>query len=355
MRNPRRYRRKGNVVVLMCVLLPVLLAMGAFAIDVGYVCYMRSQAQTAADAAGLAAVEELPGGQSSVDSVASRYALLNLPPASGAQVTAEIGTWDGNTATFAPGNWNGADAVRITVLRPNASLFFGHFLGHSHADITASAITAYEDRISGFEIKDGAPACSLMPFAVDRHVWIDKIVNGNGSDEWTYDKDNKTVGTGGDTVPELNMYPTHGVTPGNFCTVDIGKTNNASPDIERQILDGPSAADLEMHGGKLELDAETGTLMLNGETGISSGFKDALWSIRGLPRTIMLYDQVTEQGETTYYRIVGFVGITIVDSDLTTGQKHVTVQPTYVVDQNAIIGEDRGENDYVRYPAEIVR
>jgi hypothetical protein len=339
----------------MCVFLPVLLGMGAFAIDVGYMCYMRSQAQTAADAASLAAVEELPGDQSSVNSVALRYALLNLPPAGDVQVTAEIGTWDGDAATFAPGNWEGADAVRITVLRPNASLFFGHFLGHSQADITASAISGYEDRISGFEIKDGAPACSLMPFAVERDEWIDKIVNGNGTDDWSYDSDHEMVSGGGDGTSEINMYPTHGVTPGNFCTVDIGNNNNASPDIERQILYGPSAADFEPYGGTLELDEETGTLMLNGETGISAGFKDALWDIRGLPRTIMLYDQVTEQGNTTYYRIVGFVGITIVDSDLTGSDKHVTVQPTYVVDQNAVIGDDRGENHYVRYPAELVR
>jgi len=194
-----------------------------------------------------------------------------------------------------------------------------------------------------------------MPFVVDRDRWIDEIINGNGNDGWTYDEDNQWVGNGSDGIPEMNLYPTKGITPGNFGTVDIGNHNNATPDLERQIRCGPSAADLAPCGGTLQLDVETQTLGLNGDTGVSAGIKDAIEDVVGLPRTVMLYDLVTDNGNNACYRIVGFVGITILELDLTGSDSHVTIQPTYVEDSTVVTGDRRGQNYYVRHTAQLVR
>ena len=201
-----------------------------------------------------------------------------------------------------------------------------------------------------------------MPFVVERDTWIDLVINGNGGDEWTYEKKIKTVSRGRDRIHEMNMFPDKkngkggGSTgAGNFGTVDIGNKNNATPDLERQIRYGPNEQDLEPYGGTLQLDPKTGTLELNGDTGISGGIKDALEEVVGLPKTIMLYDRITGPGNNTYYRIVGFVGITILDFDLTGKNKYITIQPTYVADPTAVTGENVGENYFVGHSVRLVR
>ncbi|MCA9266954.1 MAG: hypothetical protein KDA41_00710, partial [Planctomycetales bacterium] len=52
-------RRKGNVLVLSAVLMVMMVAMLAFAVDVGYIYVSRTQLQRSADAAAMAAAWEL--------------------------------------------------------------------------------------------------------------------------------------------------------------------------------------------------------------------------------------------------------------------------------------------------------
>lgn len=137
-----RCSRRGNVVVLVAILMPVLLGMGAFAIDAGYIAYSRSQLQAGADAAALAAIEELPGTQTTLDMVALNYVTLNVPTGRTLQVTAEGGTWNKDTATFTPTSLSQASAVRVTAVSEDIGLFFGAFLGKSSVDTTVSAVTS---------------------------------------------------------------------------------------------------------------------------------------------------------------------------------------------------------------------
>ena len=114
----RRNIKKGNVVVMVAVLMPLLAGLGAFAIDVGYIAYSRSQLQTGADAAALAVVEELSSGQAAVDTLAAQYAGMNAPAANNLQVTVIPGTWDDDAGVFTPSAINIANSVRVTVLAP---------------------------------------------------------------------------------------------------------------------------------------------------------------------------------------------------------------------------------------------
>ena len=50
----------GQTVVLVAVLLPLFLGLGALAVDIGYWYVVKKTAQDAADAAALAAARELP-------------------------------------------------------------------------------------------------------------------------------------------------------------------------------------------------------------------------------------------------------------------------------------------------------
>ena len=156
------------------------------------------------------------------------------------------------------------------------------------------------------------------------------------------------------------MFPlsngTGGVVPGNFGTVDIGNPNNSTADIERQILYGVNSSDLAYYGGSLVLGSN-GTLLMNGDTGVSGGIKEELDSIKGKPRIIMLYSTVVQQGNNATYTIVGFVGIRIMYVKLTgsMSSKKIIIQPAVVVDASALIGNTTNSSKYVYSNVRIAR
>ena len=146
MRQNHNTQRNGSIVVLVAVMLPVLLALAAFAVDIGYIGLTNSRLQAAADSAVLAAAEELPDGTAAL-AAAKLIAGFNLDDSSGIVVDqdVEFGSWDSNTQVFTVGTAASATAVRVTARRSTANgnplnLFFGAFAGTSHADVSASAI-----------------------------------------------------------------------------------------------------------------------------------------------------------------------------------------------------------------------
>ncbi len=146
-RNFRRERR-GNVVVLSAFLMIVMMALAAFAVDVGYIAEARTQLQKSADASALAAAAKLPS-LSAATLAATGTATSNKTTITPSLKTSDIvfGWWDRNTATFyspkpvaRPYN-----AVKITLRRTAANgnplgLFFGRVLGTHTTDVTATAI-----------------------------------------------------------------------------------------------------------------------------------------------------------------------------------------------------------------------
>lgn len=147
--NTRRCKRKGNVVVMIAVLMPVLAGLGAFAIDVGYIAYLRAHLQAGADAAALAAAEELGESQATLDAVALRYATLNDLSGGDLEVTVEGGTWNQDTGTFTPTDLTEADSVRVSIQRPDSTLHFGALLGKSSTSVSASAVATKSVGVGG--------------------------------------------------------------------------------------------------------------------------------------------------------------------------------------------------------------
>ncbi len=151
--------RHGVTVLLFVFALTVVLGLVALAVDVGYMCLARSQAQNAADAAAIAAAAKLASGTQESTQEAQRFAGYNwvagkfVAPGS---VGVEYGTWDPATRTFAaspiPGN-----AVRVTVQRDASHdspvpLFFGPVLGRGWFTISASAVAMTNPRDIAFVI-----------------------------------------------------------------------------------------------------------------------------------------------------------------------------------------------------------
>jgi Flp pilus assembly protein TadG len=391
-------RRAGAVVPLVALMLVFLLGMVAFAVDLGYIAVVQKELQNAADAAAMAGTSQLLDRNELKGSPNQSAAVANARAAAQAFSSKNAGGGvallvDGNSSNDTGGDLvcgriaNPRDltstidttaskynSVQARVRRSSAKngslqLFFGPVLGKSTQDLSAKATATYEDGIRGFRIPGNSLGTSkLVPFTLDVHIWTNAstdpwydpaqpagVVQGNGPDVWTYNPTTQAYAAGSDGIHEVNLYPTKGNSPGNFGTVNLGQANNGTPILERQILNGPNAQDLSAFPNNTIALGADGTLQLQGNPGISAGFKDDLASIRGQPRIFPLYVSVTGQGANTYYTIVAFAGMTILDVDLTGNNKHVTIQPEFVQDWSAVGGGSGSTGYFVTKPLRLTR
>ena len=113
-----RQRRRGAIAVMAAVFLVVLLAMIAFAVDIGYLGMVRTQLQAAADSAALAAAGSSNLSQSQMVAAAQQFANANQAAGRAIQLNSsdvQFGTWDATyPRTFTPAT-GAATAVKVTV------------------------------------------------------------------------------------------------------------------------------------------------------------------------------------------------------------------------------------------------
>jgi Flp pilus assembly protein TadG len=132
-------------------MLVFLMAMVAFAVDLGYLCVVQTQAQAAADAAAMAGAMGLPSGKATAN--AQSCAALNTANAQNVVLQnsdVALGTWNGTTQTFSALSGSAtstANSVKVTVnltaARGNpVNMFFANVLGITSENITASAVAA---------------------------------------------------------------------------------------------------------------------------------------------------------------------------------------------------------------------
>lgn len=404
----QRTRRRGAIAVLAAFFMIVLLGMAAFAIDLGNLYVARGEAQRAADAAAMAAAWELvsavdPGTSSSTDTIRAnaRESAQNMAaanPIRGAAPNVSLNAGNASSGDIVLGRLNDLtdpteelsfpstgnyNAVQVRVQRTaqqNGAIafFFARVLGQQSAEITATATAAFNTGIQGFRTTANGPNPSVLPFVLHEDTFA-QYQDGTGSfsDSWSYDSETGSVRSGTDGIQEIRVFAdgngggssgngngkgkgksdsssgNGSITSGNFGTVDIGNPNNAAPDLWRQIREGPSHSDLNYHNGELKLGS-SGSLSLNGDTGVTASMKDALDDILGQPRTVLLYRSVSGNGNNAQFEIVGFVGVRLVDFSLTGSDKYLLFQPALVSDPTAIRGSS-GSSTYITQPVQLVR
>jgi Flp pilus assembly protein TadG len=391
-------RRAGAVVPLVALMMVFLLGMVAFAVDLGYIAVVQKEMQNAADAAAMAGTSQLLDRNELKGSPNHSAAVSNARATAEAFSSKNFGggvslALDGNTNNDLSGDivcgrianprdltstldttaskYNSVQARVRRNAAQNGSLrlFFGPVLGKSTQDLKAKATATYEDGIRGFQIPGNSLGTSLLlPFTLDVHLWTNAstdpwydpaqppgVVQGSGPDAWTYNPTTQAYSAGTDGIHEVKLFPTNGITPGNFGTVNLGQANNGTNILERQILNGPNAQDLSAFPNNTIALGSDGTLSLVGNPGISAGFKDDLAAIRGQKRIIPLYVSVTGQGANTYYTIVAFAGMTLLDVDLTGNDKHLTIQPEFVQDWSAVGGGSSTTGYFVTKPLRLTR
>jgi hypothetical protein len=136
----RRRERRGSIVVLVAVLMVVLLGFGAFAVDVSQMQAYKSELRRTADAAALAATQELLTNPPGASARAAAYVAAN--PVMGSQadsVEYSYGLFNGtNFDPLPPALAAEANAYRVTV-RSSGDFYLAQFLGGDDFDVQATA------------------------------------------------------------------------------------------------------------------------------------------------------------------------------------------------------------------------
>ena len=383
-RRPRGNTRRGAVAVYVAVCAAFVIGFAALAIDIGMLYNTQAEMQRTADSAAMAAAWELLGeerllgdgyegylcelARDSAVLVAAYNPVLRSEPMVHGDEDVDIGYLSDLTFVDSPVFVDAIppNAIRVRVRRDSErggsiALYFARFLGADSRDLMVEAVAGFADGIVGYEVTESSGNAQLLPFAL--HVdYCSGLLDGTAAigDDYSYDPGTGTVSSGSDGVLELNLYPGAGANqlpPGNYGTVDIGSNNNSSADIARQILYGVNADDLSYFGGGQLVLGEDGTLVLNGDTGLSAGFKDELEEIKGQPRAIPIFSQVSGNGNNAMYTVVGFAGIRIMNVQLTgpMSQKELIIQTGVVVDDATLTEPGPGPSYYVYAPVRLVR
>ena len=232
-RRPNRLtekRERGAVLVLALVMLSAMLSFAALVIDISNAMQTRRQAQNSADAAALAAAQDLPNA-SAVVATAKQYVYENMGIAS----TSWVGCSDPQALSRLPDAANSNTCisidnafqrVRVQLPRRNVAMFFGKFMGASEISVTAHAVA--EAILRGDD--------RIIPAAVTASQGTGNLcIENSGSNQ---DCDSRTSGNFGDLdSPRLRIYkPSASEDPNSL------RTNYAmSLDHEIQIYGGSGA------------------------------------------------------------------------------------------------------------------
>jgi Flp pilus assembly protein TadG len=178
----------GVTLIVVAVMLVVLLAFAALAIDIGYAAVVRNELQDVSDGAALAGARQLGAIYEAMTIPQQQAYVCTDPSLINAAVTSvgslnqagnvsisiptgdiQIGDWDAATKTFTPGP-NQPDAVQVLTRRDSTangpvSTFFANVLGISAYDSRANAVAA----LTGTSKIEGG---DLIPVGISKD-WIE--------------------------------------------------------------------------------------------------------------------------------------------------------------------------------------
>ncbi|MGD2109479.1 MAG: pilus assembly protein TadG-related protein [Phycisphaerae bacterium] len=328
-------RRRAAAAIMTLITLPVIIGFAALTIDVAVLYGTRADLQNAADAAALAGASELASDAmmqvrmgvesgsastllyaSALDRASDVSALIQSFGRTRTLIEAKdvaLGTINLNSGTepMHTGVPAGAyNAVRVITRREERSsngpveFFFAPALGHVTGDVSASAVGAFDDRVSGFDPgSEGGPY--LVPFTIDKDYYDTEFASG--ADQYEYDSGLGTVNSGADGVREINLYPLD-LVPGNFGLLNIGRGDESSGGVADHIVNGVPPEDLEAEIGTSELTFSDGagnpvTHSITGNPGMKSTLESDIELRVGDVVAFLLHDQAVESGSNATYRI----------------------------------------------------
>lgn len=370
----KQSRRWGAVAPLVAlIIIPVFIAMLAFSVDMGNICFTQSQLQRAADAGALAGAAELlkhnKGSDAASFAVAEAQRVVKQMSAGNvstlyvASADVQVGYTDQAAGTFTVYAANSTlfpNTVKVTVRRQGVAstdsngnvtnngaqpTYFAGFFGQNSWNLESSA-TANTIIASSFNSTAGPGL--LLPFAVNQSDWNGLMAQwqgGTGTDNYSvgttlnppqggsaFGAYTVTSGTG-DGIPEMTIYGNQGTNaPGNFGLIRLNPNDPPNtPNIENWVSNGPSATDL----ASLTFPSASTSLGVwwDGTPGFKNAINSSVQGIVGEARLVPIYDNITGSGANAEYNIIGFGAVTVLNWT-GNGAKNtqMTIQPTTAID-----------------------
>ena len=367
MKKKLNQQRKGTMAVLVAFLLVPLIALIAFAVDYGFLLYIKANLQRVADQAVLAAVQDLvPNSNGIQDLTTARntvieYVQRNLGDDFDVnQSDIEIGKFNPDTIyssveIFSPtsgssgnGNGNGrgngrgngnsasdesvlADTVRVSLRRDSlanksVSLYFARIFGREEADVSVTS-TAILQRARFI-----TPGTELLPIAISEEAW-DNLQSGDEASVY------------GDRITDNNGNNVSG----NFGTVNIGPASNSTRELRDQIDNGLSENDLQsLHNqGVIQspnfIDSQI-PLTVQADPGLSAGIRRSIEAAESSIRLIPIIESFSGKGGNAEARIVRWGVVEVGDSQFK-GSNNTFVNIKRVFGYNSLLSANPDLSD----------
>jgi hypothetical protein len=354
-----------------------MVAMLAFAVDMGYITHTKNELQAAADAAADAAA--LAGANRLIDS----YVTYHLPKLSNSEKTSVLNSAVASSKTAARtyASYNAAAEVNSlklldtdielgftatngtytplpeykgypntvkVVMRRDASangalpMFFARVMGINTVDLNVTAAAAiYNGQVDGFRSPSSVKS-RILPMTYDVEDWK-RFLKGEYASWMNVDND-------ASGFPRVSIYPTN-EDRGNFGQLSLNQANDGASTIRGWIHDGVDSFDLQASytKGLLPLSSRNSNSFPDwkGNPGLKDSTIQAVGDhvresyllplFKALDSSSTNYAAGQGQGSNYYYNIVAFVGVKISEVDSQGGTKSIKVQPTSLIDPNALL------------------
>lgn len=282
----RRSDRRGAIVVLCAILLPVLVIVAAFAIDVAWMQLVRTELRTATDAAARAAAKELSLEQDVDDAeaagidAASRNLVAGQPlQLNGSDILFGESSQSDSTQRF---NFSlggsTINGVRVTGSRTAASasgpvnLFFGGVLGTHNYEPVYEAMSTVMDR----------DICIVIDRSGSMGLDIDFSGTGNGQNCGPMDTDTRFFALGlaiEAFLAELeDTYPEEQVALASYSTSNTVRCGRDRLRFDTSSLDSTLSLDYDRITDAMDEYIENG---IGGGTAIGSGLQEGIDALSG--------------------------------------------------------------------------
>lgn len=266
-------RDRGAISPIAALALLPIIAVTAVMVDGGRVWVDRQRVQTAAEASAMSA-----GANWSSTGTACDAASTDL-----------VGSNAGSTTTYACTTTGTRTSGVVTVTaRKNVSAMFGSIIGRSSTEVSSTASVKVAALSSAAEVRPTA-ICAGNPALVE---WEHSGFSGTKTYTMGIQQDDDDDGYDG----------VCGHVPGNWAVLDFDGGANRNVDTQDWIDHG--------YEHEVEVDHD-----FSGDPGIPSPSLN-MNQLTGKTVIMPVYDRATGTGATASYHISGFVGVTVVSSNL---------------------------------------
>ncbi len=308
--NPSHRVRRGNLPILIAVLLVPIVGMLALSVDVSYSMRKHDELQRAADFAALAGARELvpdANGHQNTEKVNDRIRnvaqsrLSSLSNFSVLQDDISIGRYVKATAytNFTISQTGTFDTVKVTLRRDgNANnplpLFFGGIFGLVESEVIATA-TAVLQRPTAIR-----PGADILPFALPASVWRDYQPDA----PLLMRADGKLINISGQVLDE------------DWGTVDFGTRRNESASLYDQVIDGLHESHLSelYRDGRIPIRSSIDSgqeIWVRANTGLPKELEGTIPKIEGQPRLAPLVSQRFGKDRDLEFKIIDWVVVVL--------------------------------------------